>query len=229
MKRLPAGHGRPVIVYPGFLGNEKSTRALRGLLTELGYKPYDWEQGRNLRYSADIEQKMIEHLHGVFEKHGEKVSLVGWSLGGVYAREIAKAAPDKVRSVVTLGSPISGYCRASFLKPLFEYFNGKPSAEMKQRLSQISTPPPVPTTSIYSKSDGIIHWQDSVQAETSHTNNIRVYASHSGMGANPMVASAVANCLADPAGHKSGNYEAGFMDFLLSPPSFQTGDLANSS
>ena len=134
LKQLPKGDRHPVIVFPGFMASGLSTRPMRKLLKDLGYSAYDWGLGRNLRFNEEIEEKMHDLLKKTFLKHGCKVSLVGWSLGGVFAREIAKAYPDYVRSVVTLGSPITGPRHAARARPLFELINGSPTPETQERL-----------------------------------------------------------------------------------------------
>lgn len=195
LKRLPKGDGHPVIVFPGFLTSERSTRPLRGLLNDLGYHAYDWKLGRNLRFNEEREAKMHQLLKKIYLKHGRKVSLIGWSLGGVFAREVAKANPDFVRFVITLGSPITGPRHAAAARPLFELLNGKPSAETEKRLANLHTPPPVPCTSIYTKTDGIVHWHGSVQDDVPHAENIEVPASHCGLGVNPLVMYIIADRL----------------------------------
>ncbi len=200
LKRLPRGDGHPVIVFPGFLASKASTIQLRRLLKDLNYDVRDWGLGRNLRFNADIEAKMIKMVTEVAEKSGQKVSLVGWSLGGVFAREIARAVPDHVRGVVSLGSPITGSRHAALARPLFEVLNGKPTTETSTRMATMHVPPPVPCTAIYSKTDGIVHWHGALQDESEQSENIRVPASHIGMGSNPLVMYVLADRLAQKDG-----------------------------
>ena len=108
MRHLPKGDGHPVIVFPGFLASGGSTRPMRGLLKDLGYTVYDWGLGRNLYFNPERESELHALLERVYKEHGRKVSLVGWSLGGVFAREISKFHPEYVRQVISLGSPITG-------------------------------------------------------------------------------------------------------------------------
>ena len=99
-----AADGHPVMILPGFMTTKASTKMLREYVAKLGYPVYDWGMGRNygkMEYMASL----VERLEKIQEKHGKKVSLIGWSLGGVFAREIAKARPDLIRQVVTMGSP----------------------------------------------------------------------------------------------------------------------------
>ena len=201
MKRLPKGDGHAVIVLPGFLAGDTSTRPMRGLLDDLGYATYGWDLGRNLRFTSDREQALYDLLDRVHAESGQPVSLIGWSLGGLFAREMAKHSPDKVRSVISLGSPLSndrGYTNAS---RLFERLNGKEPEPMRQgRFDRLDEAPPVPTTSILSRSDGIVAWRASVQQPGPQAETIEVLASHCGLGVNPMVMYAIADRLAQAQG-----------------------------
>ncbi|MHA6334249.1 esterase/lipase family protein [Qipengyuania sp. CAU 1752] len=202
MSFLPKGDGHGVLVLPGFMASDGSTRPLRSLLTDLGYHVEGWNLGRNVRVdNARVKAMMgcVEELH---DRKGGKISIVGWSLGGVFARELAKIAPEKVRLVVSLGSPISDDRGHSNAARLFEYLNGKEPEPLRGgNFRRLHEAPPVPTTSILTKTDGVVHWRGSVQAEHhEETENIEVLASHCGLGVNPSVAYAVADRLAQPEG-----------------------------
>ena len=199
MRLLPKGDGHPVLVLPGFLASDVSTRPLRNVLTDLGYAAYPWGLGRNLFVDEHREKEMLTHLEHIFDTHGEKVSIVGWSLGGVFARELAKIAPDKVRFVISLGSPISPDPKYSNAENVFNRFNHKPSRLFSERYKTISTPPSVPTTSIYSKTDGVVSWRASLQEvcpNNPNTENIEAPSSHFGFGVNPLVIFLIADRLA---------------------------------
>ena len=195
MKRLPKGDGHPVITLPGFVASDLSTRPMRGLLKDLGYVTHGWGLGRNLVFNSEREAEMRALLKRVYEEEGRKVSLIGWSLGGVFAREIAKANPEYVRFVITLGSPISGDLEHSNASTLFEAINGKTD---RDRYKGMKDHPPVPSTSIYTKTDGIVAWKGSLQEDSPLTENIEVPASHVGLGVNPLVMYALADRLAQP-------------------------------
>ncbi|NNE58534.1 MAG: alpha/beta hydrolase [Hellea sp.] len=228
LKRLPKGDNHPIIVFPGFMASAGSTRPLRKFLTDLGYTVYDWGQGRNLKFNPEVEAKMLDNLEKTYQKHGQKVSLLGWSLGGVFAREIAKTYPDYVRSVISLGSPITGPRHAALVRPLFELLNGGgPSPKTAVRLEQLHTPPPVPTTSVYSKTDGIVHWHGSVQDDVPHAENIEVYASHAGMGANPMIMYVLADRLAQAEGQWKRFDKSGLKRFFYKSPKYFRRDLGD--
>ncbi|MEO1252441.1 MAG: alpha/beta hydrolase [Pseudomonadota bacterium] len=203
LNRLPKGDGHPVIVLPGFLASDRSTAPLRGLLGDLGYAAHAWGMGRNLVFNDEREEELmalIERIHG---RHSEKASLIGWSLGGVFAREIAKRHPDKVRSVITLGSPIRSPRDFSNARHIYDRVNGSPEETQAERISQLNVPPPVPTTSIYSKTDGVVSWRGSVQdphPANPQTENIEIPASHFGIGVNPFAMLAIADRLSQEEG-----------------------------
>ena len=207
----PRGDGHPVLVYPGLLATDFSTRPLRRLLRVLGHDARGWELGRNLGPrdgKLDIALQRIVQLH---RQTGRKVSLVGWSLGGIYARELAKGAPDSVRCVVTLGTPFAGHMDASNARRTFDWLQrrrkaGQPATEPSAPAAPAAPPsdlhltPPVPTTSIFSRSDGVVAWQSSVQSAGPLSESIEVGASHLGLGVNPLALRALADRLAQPEG-----------------------------
>lgn len=202
LKKLPKGDGHPVIVFPGFGSSDSATKPMRGLLNDLGYETHGWGLGANLVFDASLEAEMVAMVREVAETSGQKVSLLGWSLGGLFAREVAKACPDVVRSVISLGSPISGQTKHSNVHKLFQAINGEPTELDHTRYHNLNQAPPVPTTSIYSKTDGIVAWEGSVQNNTDATQaeNIEVPASHLGLGVNPLVMVLLADRLAQPEG-----------------------------
>lgn len=201
---LPKGDGHPVLVLPGFLASDTSTAPLRGLLGDLGYAPHGWELGRNVKVDSQRVRDMEALLLRIHRDSGKKVSIVGWSLGGVFARELAKMHPLAVRQVISLGSPISDDRGHTNAARLFEYLNGKePQPVREGRFKGLGEAPPVPTTSILTRSDGIVHWRGSVQhphAGHERTENIEVIASHVGLGVNPSVMVAIADRLRQPEG-----------------------------
>lgn len=201
LSRLPAGDGHPVIVFPGLGASDTSTLAVRQFLGRQGYTAYPWGQGFNLGPRPGVLERcraLIEQTHA---RHREKISLVGWSLGGIYAREMAKECPGFVRCVITLGTPFTGHPRATNAWRFYEMVSGQRPHDDAQLLAEVRRPPPVPTTSIYSKTDGVVAWQCSINPpQHAHTENIEVHASHIGMGMNPMALYAIADRLRqDPA------------------------------
>ncbi|MEB3415605.1 alpha/beta hydrolase [Alteriqipengyuania sp. WL0013] len=199
---LPSGDGHGVLVLPGFMASDFSTAPLRRLLLDLGYDAAGWDLGRNVRVDNARVEAMSGCLDALYRRNeGRKVSIVGWSLGGVFARELAKMHPDKVRSVISMGSPISDDRGHSNAARLFEMLNGKEPEPLRNgRFTGLGKAPPVPTTSILTKSDGVVHWRGSVQKPEKDTENIEVVASHIGLGVNPAAIYAIADRLAQPEG-----------------------------
>jgi pimeloyl-ACP methyl ester carboxylesterase len=204
LRQAPRGDGHPVLVLPGFVTSDRSTHLLRLYLDDLGYEAHGWKLGRNLgpRAVGARGERLMRRLLSINRATRSKVSLVGWSLGGVMARELARQAPHAVRQVITLGSPFTGNPRASTVSSLYERLTGDviDSDLMAERLSVGSTPPPVPSTAIFSRSDGIVPWRNCVEPPGEQTDNIEVCSSHCGLGVNPAVLFAVADRLAQPDG-----------------------------
>ncbi len=223
LKRLPRGDGHSVIVFPGFVSSDSATRPLRRLLDDLGYQTHGWGLGSNILFNDELENEMIALVREVAGNSGGKVSLIGWSLGGLYAREVAKICADQVRSVITLGSPISGQPNHSNAHALFKALNGEPSAIDENRYRQLNDAPPVPTTSIFSRSDGIVAWEGSVQhsgnkggqKKNAQTENIVVPASHLGLGVNPIVIKVLADRLAQVPGQWAAFQPKGLSRLLI--------------
>lgn len=196
---LPKGDGHSVLFLPGFMGTDNSTKIMRKLFAELNYSTHGWGLGRNLKFNDVRERAMSDVVERIYERQNAKISIVGWSLGGVFARELAKIHPDLVRSVISLGSPISNDRRYSAPNRLFELFNRDLVRGQAEKLTRdLETAPPLPTTSIMTKTDGIVSWRGSVQCPTkgNQVENIIVPASHIGLGMNPFVMIAVADRLA---------------------------------
>jgi pimeloyl-ACP methyl ester carboxylesterase len=200
----PRGDGHPVLVLPGFVTTDISTTLLRGYLERLGYTPFAWELGRNLGPKAIGREgeKLVDRLDAIFEQTGRKVSIVGWSLGGVMARQLARRRPDKVRQVISLGSPFTGDPRATNVLAAYEALTGQrmADADTQAQLKESRTCPPVPSTAIYTKADGVVAWQNCCEPQHDTTDNIEVYGSHCGLGVNASVLYAVADRLAQPEG-----------------------------
>jgi pimeloyl-ACP methyl ester carboxylesterase len=191
------GDGHPVWILPGFLASDKSTDPMRNFIHKLGYKVYGWGQGRNLANQEYIET-LVARLKIIFEKHKEPVSIIGWSLGGIYARQLAKERPDMVRQVITMGSPFKGITRANNAKWIYDLFlnKGKKSRIDPDLIDDIPNPAPVPTTAIYTKEDGVVPWKYCLeQIETPIHQNIQVRGSHLGLGVNPSVLHIIADRL----------------------------------
>lgn len=195
LRRLPVGDGHPVLVFPGLGASDMSTAPLRNFLRERGYTPYAWKQGFNFGPRQGVLDHCRELVAQLARRHDERVSLIGWSLGGIYAREIAKEQPEHVRCVITLGTPFAGHPRATNAWRFYELVSGQ-SVHDPELMAQLRLAPPCPTTSIYSKTDGVVAWQCSINEAAPKAENIEVHASHVGMGMNPLALYAIADRLA---------------------------------
>ncbi len=202
LHRAPKGDGHPVIVFPGLSANDGSTGPLRAFLATRGYDVSGWHQGFNFGPRAGVLQAARQQIKDTFEHAGRKVSLVGWSLGGIYARELAKELPHVVRSVITMGTPFAGSPKSTHAWRIYELTRGR-KAEHEAGTFDLPAAPRMPTTSLFSRTDGIVAWKASIQTPCEinpHTENIEVVASHVGMGLNPSTWWAVADRLAQPEG-----------------------------
>ena len=197
LQRAPLGDGHSVIVYPGLTAGDVTTGPLRRFLNTRNYDAVGWGQGLNLGPREGVLETAKRQLQSVCDASGSKVSLVGWSLGGIYARELAKEMPDLVRCVVTLGTPFAGPHTSTNAWRIYQFASGR-RIERETHSYKLPEAPPIPTTSIYSRTDGVVAWRGSVQAPTAshpHTENIEIVASHFGMGLNPSAWWAVADRL----------------------------------
>jgi len=197
----PRGDGHPVLVLPGLIASDVSTGPLRAFLRGKGYQVSGWQQGRNLGLREGVQDEMVDLLVRMNNTSRRKVSLVGWSLGGLYARQLAKMMPERVRSVITLGSPFAGSPRSTNAWRVYEMASGRRADEEDPRFGgALSVPPPVPTTAIFSRTDGICAWQGCVEKTSAQSESIEVESSHCGMGHHPAAVYAVADRLAQPEG-----------------------------
>jgi len=164
---VPRGNGQPVLVLPGLGGSDTSTAPLRWFLGQLGYRSFGWGLGQNRGFGRHVTDGLDELLAA--KRDRGPVSIIGWSLGGLHAADLARRRPDAVRSLITLGSPLAGRRRP---------------------------PASVPTTSIYSRSDAIVPWRTSLLHVRGRHENVEVPGSHLGLGHNPAVIVVIADRLA---------------------------------
>ena len=197
MGRLPRGDGHPVMIVPGFGTTDLSSFFLRRALNALGYHAYGWGLGRNVGMNSKVREALRARLPELHEKHGKKVSLIGWSLGGVFVRELARHQGEHVRRVITLGSPINHAPDATNVDALFKRMNPGFKHDL-EGFKRRCTAPNVPCHAVYSRTDGIVAWQTSMENEAPHTENVEVFSSHFGMGVNPLVLRVIAERLARP-------------------------------
>ena len=199
LQDLPAGDGHAVMTLPGFLASDRSMRMMRKHLRNWKYDAHRWEMGRNLGLSLerDVEALLDRRLQSIHEQSGGKVSLIGWSLGGMLAREVARRNPECVRSVITLGSPI-GDPKATNAWRLFETVSGIKinHEQIQSRVRKLRDPiHDIPMTAIYSSSDAVVSSEIAKLPPGDRVESIGVVASHFGMGFNPAVFFAIADRL----------------------------------
>jgi pimeloyl-ACP methyl ester carboxylesterase len=198
---LPVGDGHPVLVLPGLLADDGSTWTLRRILRDLGYRVHGWRLGRNIGPTAATIIGLQDRLRDLQSRYGAAVSVIGWSLGGIYARNLARDNPSAVRQVITLGSPIHlAHERQSRAGRAFDRYAHLHVVPRELPLESGVGALPVPATSIYSRYDGIVAWQACLDSPSATAENIAVVGSHFGLGHHPAVIWAVADRLAQPLG-----------------------------
>ena len=206
LSRMQRGDKHAVMVLPGFLVGDPSTAALRRYLAYLGYSAVPWGLGRNTGRLDIMQKQLLVRITEVFAAHEGQISLIGQSLGGVYARELSRLFPNRIRQVITLGSPFGvrhAGAANGLVRRLFEGKTGMSVAQMRDTITTLdpSITPPVPVTAIYSKGDGIVNWRVCREIQEDHkTENIEVYGSHCGMGFNAQIYRIIADRLAQPTG-----------------------------
>ncbi len=219
LMRAARGDGHPVLALPGFLATDLSMAPMRRYLSELGYDAHAWRMGRNTGGISRMRAALRDRLAEIHGSSGRKVSIIGWSLGGVYARDLALQAPEMVRYVVTLGSPFANDVRATNATRLYEALSGEGVEDNSELRQAISGDLPVPTTSIYSRTDGIVNWRTCLLRPSETAENIEVHlASHVGLGVNPAALWAVADRLAQGEGQFRQFDRSGPFAIAYAPP-----------
>ena len=206
-KRKPLtapGDGHPVVIFPGLGTSGRSVAPLRKLCESLGYATFDWGRGFNTGPEGDLDlwlAELTDHCTHMIEDHQQTVTLIGWSLGGIYAREVAKLMPGRVRQVITIGTPFNAdqdHTNAGWLYRLLS--DDSPEFDEKLNL-RLRSSPSVPTTSIFSRADGVVAWQTCLHSgKRRDVQDIEIEGSHIGMGWNPLVMEVVAVRLAQRPG-----------------------------
>ena len=190
----PRGATQAVVVLPGLGASDRSTVALRYYLRVLGYQPHGWNRGRNVRPAGADLPAVAAQVAALNAATGTPVTLVGWSRGGLIARQTARLVPEGVRMVVTLGSPFAALMATNVIGAKW------------RRLARdapwkgLAAPLPVPSTSIYSRADGVVAWRACIQPEGPECENVEVRGSHLGLGFNPAALWVIADRLAQPLG-----------------------------
>lgn len=191
----PRGDNEPVLVFPGFGGGDGSTALLRRYLRYLGYRVEGWGLGTNRGDVPALLESLCETVASSHRRYGQKLRLVGWSLGGYLAREVARELPDSVDRVITLGSPVVGGPRYTLTAPVYRLRGTDFDAIELAIRERERVPLRVPVTSIYSRRDGIVNWEACIDHSSDCVEHIEVNASHLGMGVNPRVLGIVAEKL----------------------------------
>jgi len=191
--RAPVGDGHPVLVLPGWLASDRSTQVLRWFLRDRGYHVHGWKLGWNSGPSGALRTALVERFTALRQRHGRRVSLIGWSLGGIYARELARRFPGDIRQVITLASPFRDPSATSVGRFFRARGDGSPPRQLAGALA-------VPSTSVYSRSDGIVAWRSCLEGSGPLRESIEVRSSHCGMGHHPAVLLVIADRLAQPEG-----------------------------
>ena len=195
LRTLPRGDGAPVLLIPGFGASDWHMQPLTRALRELGHDAHSWQLGRNLGMRAHLRAGLTQRIQNSSVQR--PVTLIGWSLGGVFAREFARAMPERIARVITLGSPINGDPRANRLMPLFRLANrGRALQIDREALERRKQPPPVPSIAIYSKGDGLVSWRASLEMDAPRTRNIELRGTHLGLVWNWAVLREIAVVLA---------------------------------
>ena len=195
---VPHGRGEPVLVLPGFLADDASTWLLRRFIDSIGYAAHGWGLGRNTGPGALLVDGALA-LARELATNGKTVNLVGWSRGGIIAREVARARPDVVRQVITLGTPVHGGPSASSIGRFASASLGlSPEALRALQRQREKTPINVPITAIYSKSDGVVAWRAALDHLNPDVEHVEVVSSHVGLGVNADVYRIIAERLQRP-------------------------------
>jgi pimeloyl-ACP methyl ester carboxylesterase len=199
LRDAPRGDGHPVFVLPGFLTNDSRTRHLRRFLASLGYEVYGWGEGVNWGPTDSAIAAIERRLHAIRRRHGRKITLIGHSLGGLLARELAKKFPDDVRAVVMLGSPVR-LPTATSLAVVFRLLARFHRTALGLEIAELNRPPPdrIPVTAIYTREDGIVAWESCLEQAGALRENIEVRGTHSTLPSNPLALTVVADRLAQP-------------------------------
>ncbi len=198
----PRGDGHGALVLPGLLASDMSTAPLRRFLRRLGYDVRGWDLGRNLGPTDAVLDGLPRALADLAGRTGGPVSVVGWSLGGIYARELARQRPGQVREVITLGSPFAlTDPRQSRADGAYRRHSSRHAGRGRLPTpDQVAQPISVPSTAVYSRRDGIVSWQACVEPETAVHENVEVRCGHLGFGTDPATLWLIADRLAVPAG-----------------------------
>ena len=190
------GRGHPVMVLPGFMVSDVRTALLRQTLRQAGYRAYGWGLGRNLGVTQDLLERLDARIARIEAQTGEAPTLLGWSLGGLIAREYAKHAPHRVAKVISMGSPFSGSIRANHAWRLYEWVAKHPvdAPPIETRLAE---KPPVPTYALWSRKDGVVAPASACGQPHESDRRIEVDCGHMAFACAPEAVAAILEALAE--------------------------------
>ena len=217
---LPQGDGHPVMVLPGFGSGDPATVLLRTTLKKLGYQTYSWKAGLNMGNRPGLFKHLHNRIDTITQRNGRKLSLVGWSLGGIMSRKLAFQNPEAIRSVITLGSPFYGADDSTNISALLSV-----TAKIRRRAVRKEPAPfkpwlnepaiPVPFSSLYSRTDGVVTWKTCLEPDYPLRENIHVPSSHMAFGFNPLSLYVIADRLAQRDGAFTPFSPGPLLDLLL--------------
>jgi len=186
-KNISSHRGKkiPIIIIPGFLTGDWSTKPMRHYLQNNGFSVYGWNQESNTKFSIKKLQSMYKMIEEISKKHNQKVILIGWSLGGIYARELARLSPN-VEKVITIGSPF-GNIFSNYITDIYQLVSNQDLKELKMIDVMIRQPINKPSLNIFSKKDGVVHWMSCFMESDPLSKRKQVSSSHMGMGFDPNV------------------------------------------
>ncbi|HYF19447.1 MAG TPA: alpha/beta hydrolase [Ramlibacter sp.] len=190
----PHGDGQPVLVLPGLFAGDGYTATTRAFLRAKGFAAHPWGGGRNDGHWEALDEVVLPAIRRLHADTGRRVALVGASMGGLFAREAARRLPQQVRCVVSLASAATGPHRSNHVWQAFEHATGQPAETLS------APPPPVPSTSVYTRLDGLSDWRPCLQPTSGQAENVQVASSHLGLAWHPAVLYLLADRLAQPEG-----------------------------
>ncbi len=198
------GDSHPVILFPGLGADATSLIPLREHCRSLVYQAIDWGRGYNTGPQGNVDvwlSQLAQHVLTLLVDSNHSATLIGWSLGGLYAREIAKLTPRRVRQVITVGTPFNADADHTNVGWVYRLVNGTAATIDPAMSARLRAAPPVPTTSIYSRTDGVVAWQTCRHdREARHVEDIEIKGSHLGMGWHRAVLNIVGDRLAQRPG-----------------------------
>ncbi|MEO6698849.1 MAG: hypothetical protein ABIR53_04510 [Paraperlucidibaca sp.] len=191
------GHGHPVMLLPGYGASERAMQTLTTRLSALGYVVRQWGQGKNHGAVHKLMPPLQTRIREWSSELGEPISLIGWSLGGYIARELARDLPAEIAGVISLGSPVVGGPKYTLTAKQYVKMGYDLDAIERDIAARDSVPIQCPMTLIFSRVDGIVSWPATIDRVTPHARHMEARCSHIGLVFNPQVFRKIAHALAD--------------------------------